>query len=161
VQVAGLVGVPAGATAVVVNTEVFAPSAAGYVRVTPAGLDAGVAVQQFARGQTISNLVVVLLVGGKIQVKVSAGSARILMDVSGYSGGTPPPGPVTNVIASPASASGLTSASIALTWTNPSDASFAGVMIRRATGGTAPTSATTGTLVTDAGRRRPPLPTAG
>jgi hypothetical protein len=26
----------------------------------------------------------VQLVGGKIQVKVSAGSARILMDVSGY-----------------------------------------------------------------------------
>ena len=79
----GWVG-PADATAVVVNTEVFNPTAAGYVRVTPAGLDPGVAVQEFARGQTISNLVAVKLVGGKIQVKVSAGSARILMDVSGY-----------------------------------------------------------------------------
>jgi hypothetical protein len=84
VQVAGLGGVPANATSVVVNTEVFNPSAAGYVRVTSAGLDAGVAVQEFGRGQTISNLVVVKLVGGKVQVKVSAGSARILMDVSGY-----------------------------------------------------------------------------
>jgi hypothetical protein len=84
VQIAGLGGVPADATAVMVNTEVSGPSAAGYVRVTPAGLDAAVATQEFAKGQTISNLVAVKLVGGKIQVKVSAGSARILMDVSGY-----------------------------------------------------------------------------
>jgi Fibronectin type III domain len=84
VQIAGLGGVPADATAVMVNTEVFAPTAAGYVRVTPAGLDAGVAVQEFAKGQAISNLVAVKLVGGKIQVKVSAGSARILIDVAGY-----------------------------------------------------------------------------
>jgi hypothetical protein len=84
VQIAGLGGVPADATSVVVNTEVFAPTAAGYVRVTPAGSDPMVAVQEFAKGQAISNLVVVKLVDGKIQVKVSAGSALILMDVSGY-----------------------------------------------------------------------------
>jgi len=84
VQVAGLCGVPASATAVMVNTEVFAPTAAGYVRVTPAGLDPAVATQEFTKAQTISNLVAVQLVGGKIQVKVSAGSARILLDVSGY-----------------------------------------------------------------------------
>jgi hypothetical protein len=84
VQIAGLGGVPSDATSVVVNTEVFTPSAAGYVRVTPAGLNPSVAVQEFARGQTISNLVVVKLVDGKIQVKLSAGSARVLMDVSGY-----------------------------------------------------------------------------
>jgi hypothetical protein len=84
VQIAGVGGVPADATAVVVNTEVFNPTAAGYVRVTPAGLNPSVAVQEFAKGQTISNLVIVKLVGGKIQVKVSAGSARILMDISGY-----------------------------------------------------------------------------
>ena len=84
VQIAGVGGVPADATAVMVNTEVFAPTAAGYVRVTPAGRDAGVATQQFAKGQAISNLVAVKLVDGKVQVKVSAGSARILMDVAGY-----------------------------------------------------------------------------
>jgi hypothetical protein len=77
--------VPADATAVVVNTEVFAPTAAGYVRVTPAGLNPIVAVQEFARGQTISNLVVVQLIDGKIQMKVSAGSARVFIDVSGFS----------------------------------------------------------------------------
>jgi len=84
IQIAGLAGVPANATAVVVNTEVFQPTAAGYVRVTPAGTDPSVAVQEFRAGQTISNLVVVKLVNGKIQAKVSAGSARVLMDVSGY-----------------------------------------------------------------------------
>jgi hypothetical protein len=43
-----------------------------------------VAVQEYAKGQAISNLVAVKLVDGFIQVKVSAGSALILMDVSGY-----------------------------------------------------------------------------
>jgi hypothetical protein len=43
-----------------------------------------VAAQEFTKAATISNLVAVKLVGGKIQVKVSAGSARILMDVAGY-----------------------------------------------------------------------------
>jgi len=89
VQIAGLGGVPASATAVMVNTEVFNPTAAGYVRVTPAGLDPSVAVQEFTKGATISNLVAVKLVGGKIQVKVSAGSARVLMDVAGYYTGLP------------------------------------------------------------------------
>jgi hypothetical protein len=76
--------VPADATAVVVNTEVFGRTGAGYVRVTPFGQDAQVASQEFGRGQTISNLVVVKLNQGKVQVKVSAGMARILMDVAGY-----------------------------------------------------------------------------
>ena len=61
-----------------------APSTAGDRRVTPAGQDPGVATQEFTRGQSISNLVAVKLVNGKIQVKVSAGSARTLMDIAGY-----------------------------------------------------------------------------
>jgi Cutinase/Fibronectin type III domain len=150
VQITGTGGVPAGATAVVVNTEVFGPSAAGYVRVTPAGLDAGVATQEFARGQAISNLVAVQLVGGRVQVKVSAGSARVLMDVAGYySAAAPvatPPGPVTALRATPATTS------IALAWANPADASLTGVMIRRLAGGTPPSSATAGTLVIDAAK---------
>jgi alpha-tubulin suppressor-like RCC1 family protein len=81
-------------------------------------------------------------VDGFIQVKVSAGSALILMDVSGYFGSDL--GPVTNVAAVP------TSSSIGLSWTNPSAASLTGVMIRRAAGATPPATATAGTLVTDA-----------
>ena len=84
VQIAGLTGVPANASAVVANVEVFNPTAASYVRVTPSGQDPQVATQQFARGQAISNLVVSQLVNGKIQVKVAAGSARVLIHVAGY-----------------------------------------------------------------------------
>jgi alpha-tubulin suppressor-like RCC1 family protein len=161
VQIAGKGGVPANATAVMVNTEVFAPTAAGYVRVTPATKDAGVATQQFVKGQAVSNLVAVKLVGGQVQVKVSAGSARILMDVAGYytaADVTPPvvppvvtpptpkdvtaPGPVTNLNAQTDSATSIT-----LTWANPTAADFTGVTIRRQVGAVAPASAITGTAV--------------
>ncbi|QKS16135.1 hypothetical protein HUN59_07780 [Curtobacterium sp. Csp2] len=84
VPVAGSAGVPSNATAVVVNVEVEAPTAAGYVRITPAGTDAQVALQEFPAGRTISNLATVKLAKGGVQVKVSAGSARVLLDVSGY-----------------------------------------------------------------------------
>ena len=146
VQIAGLGGVPANATAVMVNTEVSGPTAAGYVRVTPAGQNPGVATQEFTRGQTISNLVAVKLVGGKIQVKLSAGSARILMDVAGYyytgAVGVTPPAPVMGLSATAASAT-----SIALAWTNPTAAAFTGVTIRRTSGATAPATVTDGTPV--------------
>ncbi|QCR43883.1 hypothetical protein C1N91_10400 [Curtobacterium sp. SGAir0471] len=84
VPIAGRAGVPADATAVVVNVETEAPTAAGYVRITPAGTDARVALQEFPAGRTISNLATVKLASGGVQVKVSAGSARVYLDVSGY-----------------------------------------------------------------------------
>lgn len=54
------------------------------------------------------------------------------------------PGPVTDLRASP------DSTRIALSWTNPSEASLAGVMIRRALGATPPVSASAGAEVADA-----------
>jgi hypothetical protein len=84
VKLAGLGGVPSGATAVMMNVQVSNPTAAGYVRVTPFGADAAVATQEFVKGQQISNLVAVKLVGGKVQMKVSAGSALVHFDVTGY-----------------------------------------------------------------------------
>lgn len=84
VPIAGRAGIPTTATAVVVNVEVKAPTAAGYLRVTPAGRDATVATQDFAAGQTIANLVTVKLAGGGIQAKVSRGSANGYFDVAGY-----------------------------------------------------------------------------
>jgi alpha-tubulin suppressor-like RCC1 family protein len=56
------------------------------------------------------------------------------------------PGPVSNLSAT------ATSTSVVLSWTNPTDASLSGVMIRRTAGAIPPTSATDGTLVTDAAR---------
>jgi hypothetical protein len=87
VPLAGRHGVAGNATAVVANVWVFLPSGSGWVRVTPAGQDAGVGTQQFIKGQTIANLVVVKLVGGNAQVRLSTGTARVLVDVSGYYSG--------------------------------------------------------------------------
>ncbi|WP_144714082.1 hypothetical protein [Curtobacterium pusillum] len=86
VTIAGSAGVPSTATAVVVNVEVEKPTAAGYVRVTPRGVDARVATQEFSARQTISNLATVRLAKGGIQVKLSAGSGTVYLDVSGYYG---------------------------------------------------------------------------
>ncbi len=57
-------------------------------------------------------------------------------------GDTTPPGPVSTVTVTGATASSLT-----LTWVNPGDADFAGVMIRRAVGSTPPATPASGTLV--------------
>ncbi|WP_286343913.1 hypothetical protein [Frondihabitans sucicola] len=84
VPIAGVGAVPSSATAVAVNTEVSTPTAAGYVRVTPYGQNPTVAAQVFTKGRTISNLVISKLSGGAVQVKLSAGSATVFMDVAGY-----------------------------------------------------------------------------
>ena len=57
-----------------------------------------------------------------------------------------PPGPVTSL-----TVTGPTPSSLTLSWTNPADADFAGVVIRRAVGSTPPASPTSGTLVADKG----------
>ncbi|WP_420368145.1 hypothetical protein [Curtobacterium sp. L1-20] len=84
VQLGGRTGVPSGATAVVVNVEVEKPTAAGSARVTPAGVAASTTTQAFRRGQTVSALQTVRLVGGKVQVQLTAGTGTVYLDVSGY-----------------------------------------------------------------------------
>ena len=63
---------------------------------------------------------------------------------------------VAKDVAAPGAVTGLnvraessTDTSVALHWTNPTDADFTGVMIRRSAGATAPATATSGTLVRD------------
>ena len=56
------------------------------------------------------------------------------------------PGPVTGLNVR---ADSSTDTSVSLHWTNPADADFTGVMIRRSAGATAPATATSGTLVRD------------
>ncbi len=56
------------------------------------------------------------------------------------------PGPVTGLSVH---ADSSTDTSVSLNWTNPTDADFTGVMIRRSAGATAPATATSGTLVRD------------
>ena len=53
-----------------------------------------------------------------------------------------PPGPVTGLVVASSS-----SAAVHLSWSNPADGDFAGVMVRRSQGSTAPASTTDGALV--------------
>ena len=63
---------------------------------------------------------------------------------------------VAKDVAAPGAVTGLnvraessTDTSVALHWTNPTDADFTGVMIRRSVGATSPATITSGTLVRD------------
>jgi hypothetical protein len=157
VTAAGNGGVPvSGASAVVLNVTAKSATATGALKVYAAGAvkPAG-AYLSFNVNQTVSELAVVALASsGKITVNsTSGGTVDVSADVLGYVFGpdTAAPGPVTAVSATGAPTS------VALKWTNPSDADFAGVMIRRAVGGTPPASATAGTMVADVA---PPAVTA-
>jgi hypothetical protein len=86
--VAGHGGVPAsGASAVVLNVTVTAPTRPGYVTVWPAGIaQPRTSNLNFTAGLTVSNLVMVPLgSGGAVQlVNASTGTAQLVADVSGY-----------------------------------------------------------------------------
>jgi hypothetical protein len=150
-QVAGRGGVPvSGVSAVVLNVTVTAPKSAGFVTVYGDGTAFPTASNlNFVAGQTVPNLVIAPVgANGKVALyNGSGGTVHLIADVSGwFSDATTvvgPPGPVTHVTATP----GTTT--MALSWTNPPQASLTGVMIRRTTGATAPASAGEGTLVQD------------
>lgn len=84
--VAGVNGVPADATAVVVNTTAVFPNAASHLTVWPAGLARpGVSNVNFGAGQIVPNLVVVKVgQNGRISLFNNAGSTEVLVDVVGY-----------------------------------------------------------------------------
>ena len=152
-QVTGRGGVPAtGVSAVVMNVTVTAPSGSGYITAYPDGTPLPTASNlNFVKGQTVPNLVTVKVgTNGKVALRNgSGGTVQLIADVAGYyldpvAVDTTPPSPVTTV-----TLTGTTSSTVALSWTNPADADLQGVMVRRATGATAPTSPTAGTLVAD------------
>jgi hypothetical protein len=86
VQVAGLGGVPADATAVVVNMTVTGPTAPGWLTVFPTGATQPLASSlNFRAGQTVANLVVMPVgVDGKISVVNSHGASHVVVDVMGW-----------------------------------------------------------------------------
>ena len=150
-QVLGRGGVPAsGVSAVVLNVTADEATRSGYLTVyADGGAYPGTSNVNFLAGQSVPNLVIAPVgANGKVAIhSTSQGTVRIVADVSGFMAAAPvitAPGPVTDAQATP------TSTSIALTWTNPIDASFTGVMIRRAPGATPPATPFDGTLVTDA-----------
>ncbi|MEP7193173.1 MAG: hypothetical protein ABI903_09935, partial [Actinomycetota bacterium] len=150
-QVTGEGGVPdSGVSAVVLNVTVTAPSVAGFLTVFGDETTRPTASNlNFAKGQTVPNLVIAPVgANGKVALyNGSGGSMQVIADVAGWfldnTAVVTPPGPVTGVTANPAGTS------IALSWTNPTEASLTGVMIRRAVGPTPPATATSGTRVAD------------
>jgi alpha-tubulin suppressor-like RCC1 family protein len=148
VQVTGQGGVPAGnVAAVVLNVTVVSPQTAGYVTVWPFGIDrTNTSNLNFQAGQNIPNTVIVPVgAGGKIALfNGSYGTVHLVVDVTGYTLAGAVPGAVTAPTVTAATTTGLT-----LQWTNPTDPSVTGVMIRRAPGGTPPASPTAGALVAD------------
>jgi hypothetical protein len=85
--VAGKGGVPANnVAAVAVDVTAISPSATGYLTAYPAGATRpGVADLNFSSGQTVTNLVVVRLGGGKISLhNAGGGTLDLTADVVGY-----------------------------------------------------------------------------
>jgi len=84
----GACGIPATAKAVSLNVAVTQPTAAGHVRLYPAGVPVPlVAALNYAAGQTrANNAVVALGSGGEIAVRVTqgSGSVHVVLDVNGY-----------------------------------------------------------------------------
>ncbi len=85
VQVTGLAGVPAGATAVVINVTATNTTSAGYLTVFPSGTPPLASNLNWGAGMTVPNLVVATLnSSGGVTVYNYAGSTDVVIDVLGY-----------------------------------------------------------------------------
>lgn len=86
VQVAGVGGVAADATAVSLNVTVTNPTAAGYLTLWPAGAARPLASSlNWAPSRTVANAVTVAVgASGAVSVFNSAGSTDVIVDVVGY-----------------------------------------------------------------------------
>ncbi len=84
VPVTGSAGIPAAATAAVINLTVVGPSGSGFVTASPCGSAYGTSTINFSSGQTIANLALVGLgTGGALCITPSV-TTDVLVDVSGY-----------------------------------------------------------------------------
>ena len=86
VTIAGQLGIPASATAVIVNVTTVSPTAAGYVSVYPAGMARpGTSTSSFAAGVVLATQSVLKLgVNGAVTTFNFAGTADYVVDVVGY-----------------------------------------------------------------------------
>jgi hypothetical protein len=85
-QVGGVDGVPSsGVTAVLLNVTVTGPTAGSYLTVYPHGRPLpAVSNLNFTTGETISNLVVVPVVDGRVTFANHAGDVHVVADLNGY-----------------------------------------------------------------------------
>ena len=103
VTVVGVGGVPATASAVVLNVAITNPTASSFIAAFPAGTtQPGTANQNFLAGETLSSQVVAKVgAGGAVTIANHAGNVDIVVDVDGYftvAGGA---GPLLTVLATP------------------------------------------------------------
>ncbi len=92
VQVAGVAGIPADASAVALNLTVTQPTAYGFVAAFPFGKpNPSTSNVNYSANQTVPNYVVVPIKDGKIMLgNEGFGSAQLIADVAGYfTGGLP------------------------------------------------------------------------
>ncbi|WP_329497480.1 hypothetical protein [Kitasatospora herbaricolor] len=84
--VSGVEGVPAaGVTAVVLNVTVTAPTQESHLTVYPHGVERpGVSNLNFTAGQTVSNLVVVPVVDGRVAISNNWGDVDVIADLNGW-----------------------------------------------------------------------------
>ena len=89
-QVAGANGVPAGATAAVMNVTVTEETSAGYTVVYPSGRAVPTSSNlNYTAGQTVPNLVTVAIgPDGKVAFYNPFGATHVLVDLMGWYGGT-------------------------------------------------------------------------
>jgi hypothetical protein len=84
-QVAGLAGIPAHATGVIMNVTAGSPSVDGYLTVWPSGTARPIASNvNFSVGQDVPNLVMVRLGGGNVDIFNELGSTEVMLDVVAY-----------------------------------------------------------------------------
>lgn len=88
IQVAGFAGVPAGASAVVINLTVAEPESPGWMRLTPTGQSAAdTSNVNFFAGDVVPNLVICKVgVGGQVTLDGVGSGAHVIGDVFGYFG---------------------------------------------------------------------------
>lgn len=100
-QVAGVAGVPAGATAVVMNVTATEPSQDSYLTIFPSGSAVPVASNlNFRARQTVPNLVTAKLGSdGRVNVFNAAGSTHVVGDVVGWYGGITGGGGLSRAVA--------------------------------------------------------------
>lgn len=86
VQITGVNGVPANATAVVMNVAVTGSTANSFLTAFPAGTPAPTAANlNFAAGETVSNLTTVKVgLGGKVSFLTALGNTDVVGDVVGW-----------------------------------------------------------------------------
>lgn len=151
-QVTGRGGVPsAGVATVLVSVVALTGTSSGTVTAYPAGLTRpGVPNLYYGRGQVVTSPVSVPVgAGGRITLyNGSTGSVRLFVNVHGYT---------IHDTTAPAKVAGVTAGSVGetslkLSWHNPADTDYTGVVIRRATGSVPPASRTAGTAVGDVAR---------